>query len=81
MKKLRLILCTVLLSSIFAGNIFASGTASVGGGVSGLFTALLTTVTQFLRSNDDNCRPRQCTTCKPDELDDDGNCRPPANAN
>ena len=77
MKKVRLISCTVMLSAILAGNTFASGAVSSGFVVSSLLTALVTSVTQFMRA-DDNCRPRQCTSCKPNERDDDGNCRPPA---
>lgn len=79
MKKIRLISCTVMLGTILAGNVFATSTISTGSIISGLFTSIVVSVELFLRGNDENCRPRQCTSCKPNERDDDGNCRPPAN--
>ena len=76
MKKTRSIFCAMLLSAALVGNVFAS---TGGTGLLSFFDALAISVAQLLRSGgDDNCRPRQCTTCKPNERDENGDCRPPA---
>ncbi len=76
MKKSKSIICIALLSVFLAGNVFAGNT--VGNGVFSFFDNLVSTVVSLVSQGED-CPPRQCTNCKPEERDGDGNCRPTSN--
>ena len=76
MKRIKTLLLGMALTTLLAGNIFATGavlpaTSSI---VSYALTALLS-----LAGGPDHCPLRQCTNCKPNnEGGDNGNvdCRP-----
>lgn len=76
MKKIRTTICTMLLTTLLAGNIlantsFVAGTAAA----TSILSDLVEEVLLLLR--DDNCPPRLCTTCHPNGvIDENGNCRP-----
>lgn len=72
MKKLKVLLCMTLLSLVFVGNAFASG--SSGGGVFSFLAYAAERVVALLKG--DPCPLRQCTNCRPTEKDENGNCRP-----
>jgi len=77
MKRINKLFLVLALTTVFAGNIFATGgllpaTNSI---VTYALTALLS-----LAGGNEQCPLRQCTTCKPNnEGGDNGNgdCRPP----
>ena len=76
MKKIRTTIFAVMLSSILAGNIFAAAIIiPAPGGLPTILTYAVEGVLSILR---DDCPPRQCTDCRPDNIDGDGHCRPPA---
>lgn len=76
MKRLKTLFLVLALTTMFAGNIFATGgtlpvTNSI---VTYALNALLS-----LAGGNDQCPPRQCTNCRPNnEGGDNGNgdCRP-----
>jgi len=74
MKKLKSMLCVVLLSAFLVGNVFAGNTT--GGGFFGFFDNMVNAVVMMLNGGGGNCKPRQCTNCKVEDLDENGNCRP-----
>lgn len=78
MKKIRTTIFALLLSSLLAGNIFAAAVIlPSGGAVPNILSYVVEGVLTLLRDGD--CPPRQCTDCRPNgELDEGGNCRPPA---
>ncbi|MFZ1701023.1 MAG: hypothetical protein WBO10_03965 [Pyrinomonadaceae bacterium] len=74
MKKIKKLTFTLLLLSVLAGNIFASG-SYIATGVPSILSFLVEQVTMFLDSGD--CPPRLCQTCRPNSvIDENGNCRP-----
>lgn len=77
MRKLRITICTVLLTTLLAGNILANTSVLAGTAtVTSIFSDLVEEVLLMLR--DDDCPPRLCTTCRPDGvITGSGNCRPP----
>lgn len=77
MKKIKSFFCVILLSTCLVANVFAGDTG--GSGFFGFFDDLMKTVVSMLRSADDDCKPRQCTNCKAEDRDENGNCRPPTN--
>ena len=74
MKRIKILLLTLAMTTLLAGNIFATGgilpaTSSI---VTYALTALLS-----LAGGTDHCPLRQCTNCKPNnEGGDNGDCRP-----
>lgn len=74
MKRIKILLLTLAMTTLLAGNIFATGgilpaTSSI---VTYALTALLS-----LAGGPDHCPLRQCTNCKPNnEGGDNGDCRP-----
>lgn len=77
MKKIKALLCMLLLSTVLVGNVFAGGFSTAG--VLSLFDSVINAVVEMVRSADD-CPLRICTNCKPGEKDDgNGNCRPTQN--
>lgn len=82
MKRLRSVIFATILSAILVVNTFAgnSVTTSV---FFPLFDQAVSAVVSFLsgssRSGDDNCPVRVCGSCRPEERDPNGDCRPPAN--
>ncbi len=75
MKKTKSIFCTVLLSTVLVGNVFAGD--FTGYGVWGFFDSVMNTVVLLIR--DGGCERRQCQTCRPIEEGGEGNCRPTSN--
>lgn len=73
MKKPQSVFCTILLSTILVGNVFAGGGA-VGMSTFGFLGNVIDAVALFLRA--DSCPVRQCQNCRPTERDENGNCRP-----
>lgn len=77
MKKIKALLCMLLLSTVLVGNVFAGSFTTAG--VFGFFDGVINAVVEMVRSADD-CPLRICTNCKPGEKDDgNGNCRPTQN--
>ncbi len=76
MKKIRTTICVMLLTTLLAGNILANtGIVSSTGAITSILSDLVESVLLLLR--DDDCPPRLCTTCKPNNvIDENGNCRP-----
>lgn len=72
MRKIKSTLCVVLLSTFLAGNVFAGNTT--GGGFFGIFDSFISAVAMLLDGG--NCKPRQCTNCRPEDVDENGDCRP-----
>ena len=75
MKKIKSILFVALLSVSLSGNGFAGDTTG-SGGIYSFFSSVVDSVYLLLRASDDDCRPRDCQQCRPDQKDSDGNCRP-----
>ncbi len=77
MKKTKSICCTVLLSTVLVGNVFAGD--FTGYGVFGFFDKAINAVVSMLRAGDP-CEGRLCTNCKPGTGgNESGNCRPTEN--
>ena len=76
MKKIKVVLCGVLLSTCLAGNVFAGDLT--GYGVFSFFDAAVNAVVTMLRS-DDPCEGRACANCHPGSGGREGNCRPTDN--
>ena len=75
MKKIKALLCAMLLSTCLVGNVFAADTTD-SGGIFSYFSSAMNAVVSFFIAPD-NCPPRQCQTCRPNEDgDNDPNCRP-----
>jgi len=72
MKKLKSILCVALLSTFLVGNVFAGDTVGIGG--FSVFGNIVNAVVSMFSNGD--CPPRQCTHCRPDQRDENGDCRP-----
>jgi hypothetical protein len=77
MKKIKSFFCVMLLSTCLVANVFAGDTGSSG--FFGFFDSFVSAVSSLMSSPADDCGPRQCTNCKPDQKDENGNCRPPTN--
>jgi hypothetical protein len=75
LKKIKTFLCVALLSVFLAGNVFAGDTTG-GGGIYSFFSSMVNAVYSLMSGTDDDCRPRDCQQCRPDQKDSDGNCRP-----
>lgn len=78
MKQIKTLLLGLALTTLLAGNIFATG--GVLPATNSIVAYALTALLSFARG-DDQCPLRQCTTCKPNtEGGDNGNgdCRPPS---
>ena len=77
MKRLKTFAIAIALTTVLAGNIFATGGAV---STATLPTSLLTyavTVVLAMFGADDQCPLRQCTNCKPNNGNNDGgDCRP-----
>ncbi len=74
MKKIKALNCTLLLSTVLVGNVFAGGFTTVG--VLSFFDSVMNAIVSMARGADD-CDVRICTNCKPGTKDDgNGNCRP-----
>ena len=72
MKKVRTVLLMLVFSTALVGNVFASGAATAS--VLDLFSGVVEyTLSLFV---DDSCPVRQCTNCRPLNIDENGNCRP-----
>lgn len=74
MKKIKTLLCVALLSIMMVGNVFASDTT--GGGVFSFFSNMANAVYSLFSGANDDCRPRDCQNCRPEQRDENGNCRP-----
>lgn len=79
MKKVKVILCTMILSIGLVGNVFAGNT--VNSGFLGFFDNIVNSVVSLIAGPID-CPPRRCQTCRPGSGNDadgdgNGNCRPP----
>ena len=77
MKKIKSILCIALLSTFLVGTVFAGNTTG-GNGIFDFFGKMAGAVYSMVFSAE-ACRPRECQNCRPDQRDDDGNCRPTEN--
>lgn len=76
MKRFRTLFLTLALTALFAGNIFAMGTVVSTSVQTSLVTYAVNAVLSLF-ADDDKCPLRQCTNCKPNNEDGDGdNCRP-----
>lgn len=79
MKKTRSLFLALVMSSLLAGNIFATGSFVSAGGVSTTLFAYALEQVVLLFSRD-SCPTRQCTNCRPNNVvDENGNCRPREN--
>lgn len=78
MKKIKSFFCVVLLAACMVTNTFAG---SFSTNVFFSFFDELVKVALMSISNETgkDCKPRQCTNCRPEYIDEDGNCRPPTN--
>lgn len=77
MKKSKIVVCTILLSTVMVGNVFASSFTTAG--VLSLFDGIINALVSAAREPE-TCPLRFCTNCKPGTNDDgNGNCRPPQN--
>ncbi len=77
MKKLKTIICIILLSTVMVGNVFASSFTTTG--VLSLFDSIISAIVSTF-SGAETCPLRTCTNCKPGTGDDgNGNCRPTQN--
>jgi hypothetical protein len=75
MKKMKSILCGMLLTTCMASNVFAGDFS--GYGVLSFFNRAINTIVSMLTSSDP-CEGRICTNCKPGSGgEENGNCRPP----
>lgn len=77
MKKIKSVLCVALLSIFLVGTVFAGDTTG-GNGIFSFFSNMVNAVYSLV-SGDDDCRPRDCQNCRPEQRDSDGNCRPTEN--
>lgn len=73
MKKLKAILCILILSIALTGKASASTGAD---SVIGFFSEIYAEVMSLLGPDDGVCPLRQCTQCKPISQGGTGNCRP-----
>ena len=74
MKKMKSILCVVLLSVFLTGNVFAAD--SFGSSFFGFFQSAYQAVVSMV---DGDCMGKQCQNCKPKEEGGNGDCRPTQN--
>lgn len=74
MKKTKSIFGAILLSTVLAGNVFAGGYTGVG--AYSFIDTMINAVVSYFRNE---CPPRQCQNCRPNDRDHDGNCRPTEN--
>ncbi len=72
MKKLKTMICILVLSIGLVGNTFAGD--SVNAGITGIFNNIVTTIMSVVGGSDD-CPVRDCSNCKPGD-NNTGNCRP-----
>jgi hypothetical protein len=73
MKTKKSILGAVLLSTVLVGNVFAGD--STAGGFFDIFGNFYNAVVSLVSGSP--CEGRQCQTCKPTEgIAEPGNCRP-----
>ena len=73
MKTKKSILGGVLLSTVLVGNVFAGDSAA--GGFFDFFGSVYNAVVSLVSGSP--CEGRQCQTCRPTERDGEGgNCRP-----
>jgi len=77
MKRLKTFAIAIALTTVLAGNIFATGgTVSTATLPTSLLAYAVTAVLAMFGA-DDQCPLRQCTHCKPNtENSDNGDCRP-----
>lgn len=75
MKKLKTMVCGLLLSACLVGNVFAGD--FTGYSVFSFFDNAINAVVSILRAGDP-CEGRLCTNCKPGG-NESGNCRPTEN--
>lgn len=77
MKKIKTIFCTLLLSTVLVGNVFAGGFSTAG--VYGFFESIINAILEVSR-NPNECPFRICSNCRPGTVDDgNGNCKPTQN--
>lgn len=75
MKKLRSTIFATILAFALVGNAFAGN--SIGNGLLlPLFDQAIGAFISFFRGD---CPVRVCGSCRPEERDSNGDCRPPAN--
>lgn len=74
MKRTKALLLALTMTTLLAGNIFATGGALPA--ANSIVTYALTALLSLVGGND-QCPLRQCTTCRPNnEGGDNGDCRP-----
>lgn len=80
MKRLKAFCLAIVLTTMLAGNIFATaGVVSVATMPTSLISYAINAILS-LAGGDDQCPLRQCTHCKPNtENDGNGDCRPTPN--
>lgn len=80
MKRIKALFLVLTMTTLLAGNIFATGgIVSVAGLPSNMIAYITTAIMSFGGVADDQCPLRQCTHCPPNtELNENGDCRPPA---
>jgi hypothetical protein len=71
MKKLKMLLCVAVLSTLLGTNALATDFVTVG------TTSILTSIVTALFGSGGNCPVRQCGDCRPIN-EGGGECRPPA---
>jgi hypothetical protein len=76
MKKLKTMICGLLLSTCLAGNVFAGDFTSYK--IFSFFDSAVNAIVTML-SVDDPCEGRLCTNCKPGTGNAEGTCRPTDN--
>lgn len=76
MKRFRTLFLGLALTTVLAGNIFATESIVSAASLSTtLFSSAVNAVLSLLGDND-SCPVRQCTDCRPDG---NGHCRPGSN--
>ena len=77
MKKVKTFLCSLMLSTLLVGNVFAGEFSTAG--ITGLFQIIINNFLEISKSSD-TCPLRICTNCRPGTTDDgNGNCKPTQN--
>lgn len=82
MKRIKTLFLALALTTLLAGNIFATGgIVSTATLTASLLTSAVNAVLSLM-GTDDQCPTRQCTNCRPNsdgDGDGNGNCRPTPN--
>lgn len=77
MKKIKLLFCILLLSTVLVNNVSAYGFTTAG--TLSYLDSIINAIVEIARSPEE-CPFRICSNCKPGTTDDgNGNCKPTQN--